>query len=261
MPDLRDAFDELEKIYAQPPALPCVSCGTCCVTPHLTLVEFAYQLDSLLTLLSPEEISALMDAPMPEAEHLPGNYLCKLQNAENKCLSHPGRSLSCRLEGLPLMDLLANRITPICPHITDQDVASDVTAELISQWQDRLSALNAGFHTVMEEPYWLESLNLECWWAVALDPKITQPFFLQIRQHLADTFDLSLFAPHYVDTTDLSRKLNLIDAFFAANEQKNPDKAFKLIRQVMHDFPRTGTYYRREAQEYFKLMKIGRAHV
>ncbi len=35
------------EIYNQIPKVSCLACGECCVTPHVTLIEFCYMMDFL----------------------------------------------------------------------------------------------------------------------------------------------------------------------------------------------------------------------
>ena len=130
-----------------------------------------------------------------------------------------------------------------------------VTCALVEVWTQTVFALKQHFCTVLEAPYWVDGLNIECWLAILLDPNITQPFFMRMRQSLKDVVDTDFLAGHYADKTEFARKLDLIDRFFVESEKRRLDRALKCIRQIVHDFPRTGTHYREPGAKYFKLMK------
>ncbi len=111
---LSDAFPDLEALYQALPPVPCEGCGSCCVTPHLTLVEFAYLLRHLENNFSQAEMITLLQAPMVPAARFPGNFLCALQGPDGLCRVYPARSLSCRAEGLPVIDSMSGREAPAC---------------------------------------------------------------------------------------------------------------------------------------------------
>ena len=255
MAKIRRAFADLTALYNNVPAVPCTGCGYCCVSPTMTVVEFAFLLDHIFAHLAMDEIASLLTRPMEPAAHMKGNTLCPLQKEDKHCRFYGVRCLSCRIEGIPALEGMGIREERICPHITEDQVQTEVTAESVDTWIQEVFRLSQPVHEVSVEPYFLNAVNLECWWAIALDRAITQPFFTRIREALWAEWDLAELQPHYVDHTRLALKLSLIDTFFAESEAHSPQKALKAIRRVIHEFPQTGTYYQHEGQEYFKLMK------
>lgn len=254
--DLQQTFRQLESLYDELPEAPCVACGLCCVSPHMTFLEFAHLLQGMLTNWPPQRLHDLVHAaPGPEKRY-PGNYVCRVQGEKGLCELYPWRSLMCRLEGFPVLDRMGIREVQICPYITDEQVETRLTPAQVDAWVQRLYALDAPWNRAVDEPYWLTGLNLECWLAVALDEKITQLPVRALRNHLRAHFDLDPFAASYVDTTRLADKLELIDRFFQeAHEFRRPRRAVALLNRILGDFPRTGTHFQAEGRQYLELMR------
>lgn len=255
MSDITDLFSELETLYAGLPDVPCTACGKCCVTPHMTAVEFAYLLKGMLESCDAETLGRLVNHPMEGSSEYAGNFLCGVQDDNGRCRLHAYRPLACRLEGIPVLDEMSMRDEPICPFIKPDDMAVDVTAEQVETWIQQAFDLSNAIHPVSMEPWFLNGLHLECWWAVLFDLDITQSFFLDIRAKFNDTFELHPLAELYQDQTGFAERIGLIESYFAEMEAKRPDKAFKLIRRIVHGFPKTGTYFHYEGQQYFRFTK------
>ncbi|MHB8066778.1 MAG: YkgJ family cysteine cluster protein [Desulfobaccales bacterium] len=249
-----DAFPDLEALYQALPPVPCEGCGSCCVTPHLTLVEFAYLLRHLENNFSRPEMITLLQAPMVPAAHFAGNFLCPLQDRDGLCRVYPARSLSCRAEGLPVIDSMSGREAPACRQSEQKRLATEVTEAAVRDWLSRLSAISMTYHAFYEEPYFLNSLNIECWFAVMLDPKIRQPFFIQLRNLLKKEFNSDFLTPYYTDHTNLAGQLDLIDKFFHACRRKRPRRALAAMRRVIEEFPGTGSYYQYEGREFLNQL-------
>ena len=255
MSSLRDAFPDLKALYAKLPPVPCIACGLCCVSPHITLVEFVYMMDGVLKDWSKEAIIRLVADDQEAEKRYPGNHKCAYQSEKGLCSVHQGRSLICRLEGLPVLDRLGMRESHICPYITDEQLEVPVSESDIDTWVQEAFDLTNRYYPTYEEPYWLSSLTPECWFAVALDPDINQDLLLMIRSLIREAIDLDFLEPHYVNHTGLAEKLENIDAFFRFAEDKQPRRAVQAIRRVLYDYPRTGTYYLNEGKKYFHLMR------
>lgn len=252
---LHDAFPELQRLYAEMPKVPCVACGLCCVSPHITLLEFAYLFEGMLASWPPERLRAYVtDPPVPEKRY-PGNLQCRVQEEKGLCSLYDWRPLMCRLEGTPTLDRMGIREAQLCPYISEQDMAVQVAPEQVDRWVEAVFALNNRYYNTYEEPYWLSALTPSSWLAVALDPAITQAPVLAIRALLQEAFSFADLAPAYRDVTGLAQQLDLIDAFFAAAEGKEPRRALRTIRKILFDFPTTGCYYQDEGRKYFELMR------
>ncbi len=247
-----NAFADLKALYQALPPVPCEGCGSYCVTPHLTLVEFVYLLRYLGENFSRPEMITLLQAPMVPAARFPGNFLCPLQDQKGLCRVYPARSLSCRAEGLPVIDAMSGRMAPVCRQGKQKQLDLEVTEMTVGDWLNRVGAISMAYHAFYEEPYFLNALNIECWFAVMLDPKIRQPFFIKLRNLLRTEFNFEFLAPYYLDHTDLAAQLDLIDKFFHACRQKRPRQAVAAMRRVIAEFPRTGSYYQHEGRESLK---------
>ena len=252
---LSDAFPELEAMYAALPEIPCNGCGLCCVTPEMTLVEFAYLATHMVRTWTPERCIAFLQAPMEKEPRYPGNFICRGQNEKNLCEPYAARPLICRIEGAPVLDRMGIRTFRNCPYITEEDMPEVLEPYHVDALLQAAFNLSSHFYGVYEEPYWLCALNLECWFAVALDPKITQPQVLAIRRLIRESVPMDFLVPHYRDKTELAKKLTLIELFFDEAEHRRPKQALRAIKRVLHDFPKTGAYYQNEAQKYTVLMQ------
>lgn len=244
---LDTALDELQELYADAPVVRCFACGACCVSPHMSLVEFAHLLGHLLESKSREELRALAGRAPTPSEEFEGNLDCALKEGK-LCGAREGRTLSCRLEGLAVLDGMFGRETPSCANADKKADAPDSTPGEIEEFLRRLNALNAEFYLPWTEPYHLDGLNFECWLAVCLDPGITQEFFLRLRGAVLSRFDLGFLVESYVNTTGLKQKLDLIDEVVRAVEQQRFKYAKKLLYRIAEGFPNTGSYYYFQAQ-------------
>lgn len=254
---VRDAFSDLEAIYADLPDVPCVACGLCCVTPHITFVEFAHLLDGMLGEWTEEEAIRFVARPMEPERRYPGNHKCGVQSEEKGlCSLYEHRPLMCRLEGMPILDRMAIREVQICPYITEAEMPRTVTEAEVDRRVREVFDLAKRFYPVYEEPYWLTALNVETWLALVLDPDITQRPVLAVRRQLRESFDLDFLEPHYVDRTGLARQLDLIDCFFEEAEVKRrPRYAVRALQRILNEFPATGSYWQEEGRRYLDLMR------
>lgn len=255
MTTLRSTFPILEELYASLPPMPCIACGLCCVSPHITLVEFAYLMNNIRETWPESRIITLVSTPSSPERRYPGSMKCRMQSEKGLCDLHQTRPLICRLEGFPVLDRIGMRQSHICPYISDEDLERPVDESDIDRWISETFSLTNRFYQTYEEPYWLSSLLPECWLAVALDDSIGQPLLVRIRQLIRDTVDLDFLTPHFQNFTRLNEKLNFIDQFFSFAEEKQPRKAVQAIRHVLYDFPLTGSYYQTEGTKYLHLMR------
>ncbi len=90
------------EIYMQVPKLRCNACGTCCVSPHMTLIEFCYLMKHLLG--SPEQLAHTVSRIVPEHPDYPGQLACRFQTPDNLCSVYSHRALACRLHGHPVLE-------------------------------------------------------------------------------------------------------------------------------------------------------------
>lgn len=225
------AIPKLLDLYRACPSMP--SGGRRCpACPHMTYLEFTVLFNNLQKNLQPEDIRQLIAAEPRSLD--PVHLACPLLY-KGICCANGGEALFCRLgEDLSL-----------CGNLSQARVA-----EIIEQ----VGALAAPCHENLTEPYYLNLLNIPCWFAVMFDENITQPLFVQLRQELAARFDTQRYAGGYRDVTKLKEKLDLIDLFFKLNGEQRAADARECMIKIRDGFPFTGAYYLPQAEAYVQFM-------
>lgn len=254
MTGFKGLFAELEGIYAQCPVLPCTMCAKCCTSPHLTLVEFLRLLDWLLKEMPREKLIALVRSEPEISQRMQGHLQCPLLEG-NRCLAYQGRGLVCHLMGIPKLNMVFGLSEPLCADITEEQMPKPFGVDDIEEAMDRVATLNGQYYEYLSEPYFLDALNLQSWFAVCLDPGISQSFFLNIRKIIRDEYDLAFLEEHYQNHTRLREKIDLIDQFFEFNAQQKAPEALFCMQQVRSAFPNTGAYYVNQAGVYIRFMQ------
>lgn len=252
--DPRQAMTELNLLYATLPETGCDACGTCCVSPHITFVEFAFLLQHIVPRWPREARERLVAEPPVASECYEGNLLCPLQDAQGRCAIYEQRPLICRLEGHPIMEELGVRTEAICPRTSERD-APPITAEEVDAWVESACLLANRCGAPSGEPYWLTALNLQCWFALAVDPDLERPPFVLLRRQLRSLGQLEPFAAAYVDHTGFAKKVRDVEAFFElVSQQGDPAEAIAILEHIRDAYPFTGSYYQAEAMQYLELM-------
>jgi len=251
---IAETLADVERLYESVPQATCRSCGLCCVTPTITLAEFMRLLQGMLEDWPRERLHAFLGGEMVRSTFYFGNHACRIQE-EGLCSLYPHRPLICRLEGMPVLETLGMREERICPYDDGEPRGGPVTRPQIDSWVGRIYEYSERFYNLHEEPYWIDSLNVECWFAVALDERISQPPILRLRGILNEGFDLDGLAEHYADRTRLKEKLDLIDRFMRMTEGHRPRKALKLLERILYDFPRTGSHFYKQGYRYRDLLR------
>lgn len=252
---LRDAFPAIRALNARLPKLPCTGCGLCCVSPEMTLVEFAMLAEVMMATWDDATWQKFLTEPLQSETRYTGHHVCPIQSEKGLCDFYESRPIICRLEGAPVLDCIGIRSFRNCPYIHEEDLPEGISAEMVDAWIQESFSISAHFYGVYEEPYWMCALTLDCWFAVALDPMIQQEEILAIRDLIHEAVDMRHLKKWYVDKTLLAKKLALIELFFDEAEQRRPKQALRAIKRVLHDFPETGAYYRTEAEKYTALMQ------
>ncbi len=251
--DFEKLFSDLDNVYKACPDLPCIKCGICCSSPHLSFVEFCYFLDYALRAVSQEKLIEIVSKEPEPSKRLNGHIECPLLE-DKLCVIHGGRGISCRYIGVPELSAGYGLNEPLCPHITHENMGVKVTVDEIENALDVLAGYNAEIYEYLSEPYYLDALNLQCWFAVCLDKNITQPLFVKLRGIIREKFDLDFLEPYYKNTTRIKEKLDLVDRFFEFNEQQKPQEARFCMEQVRDNFPNTGAYYNTQSHIYIEFM-------
>ncbi len=245
--------DELQKIYQRTPDVPCGECGRCCISPHMSFIEVVGLLRRMIEVFSEEQLRTIISSRPIISEFHMSNIVCPLL-VNNKCSCYDNRPLSCRLEGIDVLDKLTHR-ERICNHQSGAVDENNFGGQEIEEVLEEANVLNIPYCGNMEEPYYFDSVNLHCWFAIMFDPDIKQEFFLDIRRKLLFEVDLEYLADSYVNHTHLNDKLNLIDNFFVLNDQQKAEEALACMEKVNNDFPYTGAYYYPQANVYINFMK------
>lgn len=239
---LEEALERLGELYGKVPDSECYACGFCCVEPHMGFVEFVLVLDALVALRTKDELKELVSRPPVLSGDFEGNTRCPLMEA-NLCGLRDGRPLACRMEGLPALDRLFERDTPVCACAARKTRGQDCPDETAEELVHELMEINREFHDATAEPYFLDGLNLISWFAVLFDQRIKVSPFKDLRGLVAARHELSFLSPHYVDHTGLAEKVGLIGEMTAAANGGRFKYAAKLLNRIINGFPLTGSYF------------------
>ena len=251
--EVENALKKLKELYDICPPVECFQSGECCVSPHLSFMELVYLLDYLLDNFDKSQLQSLAARQPQLSTKFEGNLVCPLQS-ENLCSAHPGRGLSCRLEGHHVFDRYCERNHPIC--VNAQKKTGLETAELkdYENFAIRLVEINRAVYPILSPPYYLDGLTLECWFAVCFDTGITQSLFTRLRRIIRERFGFDFLQEEYTGRTGMSEKIRLIGEFTLANQNGNDAEALQLITKIRNDFPFTGTFYYWQAEHYYSLL-------
>lgn len=236
------AVARLNQFYSECPEVSCMMCGGCCVDPHMTFVEFVALMDDLVFTFKKEELARLVAKPPVPSLVFEGHNACPMQK-DNLCEAREGRTLSCRLEGLAVMDSLFRRDPPLCANAAEKALAPPVGEAYVEGLLAKLLDLNSEFYTVMAPPYHLDGLTVRCWLAVCLDRRIKAEPFTSLAKLARRRYNLAALERNYVDNTGLAEKIALIDDFNAAFAKNQYREAAGIIEKIQTGFPNTGTFF------------------
>ncbi|GHV20476.1 hypothetical protein AGMMS49959_07890 [Planctomycetales bacterium] len=231
--ELGEQLSKLQDLRAAcpPPANGNLRCPAC---PHLTYLEFLSLFDNLqknLVLSELQEVIAIAPQILADGVHLS----CPLLR-NGVCLADGGQGIFCHLG-------------------EDLSLCLSYTPERVEKIFLDLNAFAAPLHDHLSEPYFLNMLNIYCWFAVLLDDRITQPLFKQLREKMRTYFDVKPLLAHYRNHTKLKERLDLIDKFFHLNANQRAAEALACMEKVRADFPFTGAYYGEQSDIYVKFME------
>lgn len=244
---------ELKKVYQKTPDVPCNNCGKCCVSPHMSFIEVVGVLRRMVEVFTEEQLRTIISSrPVISVYHM-SNIVCPLL-VNNSCACYESRPLSCRLEGIDVLDVLTHR-ERICQYQSGAVTDKDFGGQDIEDVLEMANKLNHQYTGSLDEPYYFDSVNIYCWFAIMFDPDITQEYFLDIRRKLLAEVDIAFLADSYVNHTRLNEKLDLIDRFFVLNDEQKAQEALDCMLKVNSEFPYTGAYYYPQANVYINFMK------
>ncbi len=157
---LSSAYQALrDEIYQNVPEMSCAACGQCCVSPHMTLIEFCYLMTSLRE--KPDQLLQILSRMVPAHPEYHGNLLCRFQTQDNHCGVYEQRALVCRLHGHPVLKRLGLQYHVHCT--SGERSTPEFTPDEVYGLMDRLTELNQGYYSYYSPPYWVSGLNTEAW--------------------------------------------------------------------------------------------------
>jgi len=193
-----------------------------------------------------EKLTKILQAPSREHFHFADNAFCRFQGETGLCTSYQGRAMACRLHGHEAMRAFASSGTEFC----DRGPAGNhaLTAEQVDPLVENIRQAIALTGITYAPPYFLLSLNLECWLDFVYHPEwsVHRPTLHSTLQFLQAHIILPVLNPIPTHTT-LAGKLNTIDRLFRAIEASEHELAYSLLQELQHDYPSCASYYVEEA--------------
>ncbi len=251
----KDIKQKLVTLLDSVPGLDCTGCwGDCCVCPTMTLVEFINMMRSGLELFGEPGLKEFILKPRIEHIKYVGNSHCRFQHMESgKCLIYPGRALACRLHGHDALRVFESKEMVFCDR--NPDVYKELTDDRFEKVLTSISALADAAHVQYDDPYFMMSLNLECWIDFYYQPELSadRPQLKQMYDYLNNSLTLPLLERPPRHTT-LGGTLNTVDRFFKALETGNALLMNSILDSLINDFPSTGSYFMDEARQYKKVI-------
>lgn len=252
---LSSAYQVLhDEIYQSIPEINCRACGKCCVSPHMTLIEFCYIMTSLLE--QSVELEHILSRVVTAHPDYHGNLMCRFQTPDNRCMIYPHRALVCRLHGHPVLKKMGLQYQVNCP---PSAVSSEVfSPDDVYGLMDRLTEINQGYYSYYSPPYWISGLNTESWLTI-LCSDLQQNIFRLLKKIMLREFNIKSIEAYFTQNAPLKEKLSVIDKFQSQLSSGNSETLKPLIRSIQNDFPETGAYYYFEAEMYEKTLKNKRS--
>ncbi len=251
---LNIALSKLGELYNQIPPVPCSGqCDqVCCVSPSCTLLEFLYLMEHPAAGVPQYRLAELLMRPADIHPRFEGNLFCRFEH-KGRCLLHQGRTLGCRLFGIAALNELGIQNLENCTFMQVRDLPS-VSKETLTGWLQEISDLNAPFYNYYQEPYWLAGLNIECWLAVYFNDYLDDAVFLQLKEILRSRLKLAFLKGRFRDPTNLKEKADKIKLLYLLMQSGDKDKSLELTKSLIEDYPFTGTYFFKEAQNIQQLL-------
>ncbi len=239
-----------EEIYPLIPEIDCKACGKCCVSPHMTFLEFCFILSHLAE--NPDYFIDILSKNTPFHEDYPGHLTCRFQTAEKLCGIYPYRTLTCRLHGHPVVKEMGLQTDIPCTYA--KPVKSTLGRQDLYGLIDRLTELNDGFYSYYRPPYWISGLNTETWLTI-LFSEMPQNIFQLLQKLMQSEFDLQDFGAYFTQPVKLREKITLIDTFHKKRSLSRPEALCPMLEKIKTGFPLTGAYYVIEANMYLEELE------
>lgn len=244
----QEAIESLiAKAYASVPGLNCADCvGDCCVSPTMTAPEFVRMMHYAQIHFG-DKLAGILSQPSREHLLYADNAFCRFQAQGGMCANYEGRALACRLHGHEAMRNFAAAGTEFCARSPAGNHA--MPPQQVEHAIESIREVLALADIPYTSPYFLLSLNLECWLDFAYHAEWCdgRPSLLPTRTYLDRYLELPPLSPAPQHTT-LHGKLKAIDKLFAAIESGDAEEFATHIRELQTDFPSCGSYYLEEAK-------------
>ena len=255
---LSSAYQVLrDEIYRSIPDITCRACGQCCVSPHMTLIEFCYLTSALLE--KPEQLAEMLSRMVPAHPEYLGNLLCRFQTSDNRCGVYSCRPLVCRLHGHPVLKKMGMQYHVYCS-LADGADEKNFSPDDVYGLMDSLTALNQGYYSYYTPPYWVSGLNTESWLTI-LFSDLPQNIFRLLKKIMLREITMKGYENYFQQKVRMREKLEVIDLFQAEYPLGRTETLLPIIHKIQNDFPETGAYYYFEAEMYEKALKEKRSIV
>ncbi len=246
-------FNKLAEIYGRVPEVSCRACGRCCISPHISVIEFCYALVPLRE--NQAELERVVSLVVADHPDFPGQRTCRFQTADNLCSVHSHRPLACRLHGHPVLKEMGQEYDVHCNKT--ESLGRQLTPRDVYTLLDAVNDLNRRCYDHYAEPYWVNGFTPEVWLTIAVTPS-PRPLFAKLREIIGEACPLDVLSASFTQTVALEEKLTLIEEFHRRVASGRTESIGELLNRIQNDFPDTGTYYYFEAEMYRKeLQKRG----
>jgi Fe-S-cluster containining protein len=205
-----------------------------------------YLLNTLILNTSEADLKNLIETTPEIHPDYEGNCRCVFLN-DKRCTIHPARTGACRLFGFSSLNELKITEMEFCKQNIVND--NDPGINFILDWVDQLGLLNNNLYPYNSTPYFVRGFNIPCWLDIYFDDSISSEPFVQIRQMLRKSFNLS-FCKDYTLKTGIKDKIDKISILNILLDSGPLDDLRELLLSIRDDYPLTGTYFYEEAQAY-----------
>lgn len=220
----------------------------------MTAPEFVWMMLGAFACRSPEEWQSLVSAPSREHFSYAGNAHCRWQLTGGLCGNYFHRALSCRLHGHDALRALASDNTESCDLHPAGYLA--LSTNLLSKILAEVTQLNDDAGLPYSEPYFMQSLNLECWLDFMGHPSYSQGReSLQPLRAYLDRYLGQLPWPGQIHAhTTLSAKLGEIDKLYTAIAQGDGASVLRHLDSLESDYPSCATFWVTEARHFRQML-------
>lgn len=244
------AYKELnDSVYRAVPDMGCRGCGQCCVTPHMTLIEFCYSMHFLSD--KPDLLSAAISRIVSPHPDFQDQLTCRFQLTDRRCGIHHWRPLACRLHGHPVLATMNGQYDVRCDKA---EPSADLTADDVYKLLDRVNSINTRFYEHYQPPYWICGLNVETWLSICV-ADMHPLVFRTVKKIISRAIPLENITGLFRQIVPIKEKIDLVDMLHAADTIGQPARTIILLEKIKDGFPETGAYYYFEAKHYLRGMQ------